>query len=160
MRHAPSSPREENFRGEEMRVIYPVQRIGLHITHPARALPILDAPLAEQLAHEQRRGSLFDRVLLAERLALSKRLAAAERAEFRLPLQGTSPHSVDGSPPPPATWQPWPAHPPLADESRRWWPGDDFPPETPEIVIEDRRPDRPPNIVLMPMRGGLFDIWI
>ena len=59
-----------------------------------------------------------------------------------------------------ARWQPWPAHPPFADEITRRWPSDEFPPTEPVPVVEDQIPDSWPNVVLWPANGGLLDVWV
>ena len=57
-------------------------------------------------------------------------------------------------------WQPWPAYEPYIDRPTRWWPSDDFPPEEPEVVIEDKIPDKLTDIVLWPAYGGLLDVFV
>ena len=66
---------------------------------------------------------------------------------------------VRGEAPAVKRWQPWPAHPPFADEVTRWWPSDDWPPAEPPLVIEDILPDLPPEIIDWRARGGLLDFW-
>lgn len=62
-------------------------------------------------------------------------------------------------PPSVEPWQPWPAHPPFADEVTRWWPSDDWPPSEPPVVIEDQIPDVPAEIIDWRARSGLLDLW-
>ena len=57
-------------------------------------------------------------------------------------------------------WEPWPAHEAFADEKTRWWPSDDYPPTDPPVVIEDRIPDPPIEIVDWRDRGGLLNTVI
>lgn len=57
-------------------------------------------------------------------------------------------------------WTPWPAHPPFADEVTRWWPSDDWPPSEPPVVVEDRIPDAPAEVIDWRATGSLLDFWI
>lgn len=75
-----------------------------------------------------------------------------------------SPDRLQQAPPsegshPAEPWKPWSAEPPFVQRVGRWWPSDDFPPDEPQAVIEDRVPDVPPDIVEWYTRGGLLDYW-
>jgi len=139
-------------------MIHPVRRIGVHDVMPHRTEFVGQQPLAERLAHERWRAGLFERVLRAEELALA-RGKQAEVVRGRCPcvfvFYGDDAGGTDRP-----RWELWPAHPAFADEIYRWWPSDEQPAERPKVVIEDRKPDRPADVVLMPARGGLFDVWI
>jgi hypothetical protein len=91
------------------------------------------------------------------RLELAKIAAwPADRLHVPQLRAGLSPAEL----PPDGEWQPWPAHPPFEDEVIRWWPSGDWPPAEPPVVIEDRLPDRPPDILDWRSRGSLIDFWV
>ena len=56
-------------------------------------------------------------------------------------------------------WQPWPAREPFADETKRWWPSDEVPPDKATVVIVKSPADQRPQFVLWPANGGLLDTW-
>lgn len=139
-------------------MIGPVPRIGAGDGLCLRTIPTLQMPRAERLAHERRTASVFERVLRAEQLALAQ-AKESERARSSWPQVFVF-FDKSVAPMPHQAWQLWPAHPAFADEIHRWWPSDEHPPAVPEVRVEDQKPDRPPDVVLMPARGGLFDVWI
>ena len=59
--------------------------------------------------------------------------------------------------PPVEPWRPWPAHAPFADEIDRWWPGNEWPPREPAVVIVYQLPARPAEVIDWRAIGGLLD---
>ena len=62
-----------------------------------------------------------------------------------------------GAVPPVDEWRPWPAHAPFADEIDRWWPGNEWPPREPSIVIVHQIPEWPVEVIDWRAVGGLLD---
>lgn len=103
------------------------------------------------------------------RMALPNRLAAplGDVLQARLlcgdfaPRAGAARGVAETRPPRPETvdlWQPWPAHPPFADEVRRWWPSDELPP-LPPVAAGTPQSQQTPIIIQWADRGGLIDFW-
>jgi hypothetical protein len=146
------------FGKETLHVIEPVPRIGAGDCRRPWVVSTLQLPLADRLAHERRTAILFERVLHAEQHTLANAWESEAGRPWWPCVLILSDQAESATPRQP--WQLWPAHPAFTDEIKRWWPSDEYPPPTPDVVVEDHWPDRLPDVVLMPARGGLLDVWI
>ena len=135
-------------------MIAPVQPVGLSVVGSSRALLDVRFHLLCTLARCRPHIASPAWLWICNNLGPFN-----DKAAFAPAIWEALPPSLSGSPCL-ERWEAWSAHEPFADEITRWWPSDDWPPESPAVVIEDRSPDAPVQVIDWYHTGGLLDTWV